>query len=182
MTLGARDLNTVQYSAVQQRCWDLRIQGLTMQQISKRILEEYDIRVSPAWVFQKLKAEFTQQEVESREVFRKYELERLDKLQQAATQLFMHASQEVTVVADDQVKVIVTDTKNALAALKEMRGISESRRKLLGLDADHMLAEQVVAQKSAAELELEELLRSLHERNSAVIRDSRRAEDASSES
>lgn len=121
------------FAEEQRRCWDLRLRGKSIRQIAG------ETGLSKSTVERRLRGEFEeyrQDSAQMREQWIAMELERLDAAQQVVVAV-LEANH--LLVADGRVVRVdgkpLPDAGPVLAAVREFRQISESRRKLLGLDA-----------------------------------------------
>jgi len=121
------------FAEEQRRCWELRLRGLSLRQIAA------ETGLSKSTVENRLRNEFEEYRQDSaalREQYIQMELERLDA---ASNVVLTILEANHILVADGRVITVdgmpLPDSGPVLAAVKEWRAISESRRKLLGLDA-----------------------------------------------
>lgn len=121
------------FAEEQRQCWELRLRGLSIRQIAART------GLGKSTVENRLRSEFEayrQDTAEYRDLYIQLELERLDAAQSAVLAV-LEANH--LLVADGRVVhhqgAPLPDSGPVLAAVREWRMISESRRKLLGLDA-----------------------------------------------
>lgn len=121
------------FAEEQRRCWELRLRGMSLRQIAAVT------GLSKSTVENRLRGEFEEYRQDSaamREQYIAMELERLDAAQQVVIGI-LEANH--LLVADGRVVRVdgapLPDAGPVLAAIREFRQISESRRKLLGLDA-----------------------------------------------
>lgn len=143
------------FAEQQKLCWELRLRGYSI----RRIADETGLTKST--VERRLQSEFDDYRQDSatlREQYIAMELERLDAAT-AAVVAVIEANH--LVVSDGRVVTLdgqaLTDSGPVLAAVREYRLLSESRRKLLGLDAPAQSRVEVVTEsavdKAIAELE-----------------------------
>lgn len=121
------------FAEEQRRCWELRLRGMSIRQIAGTT------GLTKSTVERRLRGEFEEYRQDSaamREQYIAMELERLDAAQQVVVAV-LEANHML--VADGRVVRVdgkpLPDSGPVLAAVRELRQISESRRKLLGLDA-----------------------------------------------
>lgn len=127
-------------SELRVKCWDLRIMGLTYERIGRKV------GISNAQARRYCMEQMEVLEHDKREELRTIELERLDRLQEAAHRVLEGSSGHPDVL---------------LKAIDRSLRISESRRRFLGLDD---APDDDTPSRSAAELELDRLLREAAER------------------
>jgi IS30 family transposase len=125
------------FAEEQRRCWELRLRGLSIRQIAAQT------GLTKSTVERRLQGEFEEYRQESaqlREQYIQLELERLDAAQVVvlsileANHVLVSDGRIVTVTVEGE-KIPLPDSSPVLAAIREYRMLSESRRKLLGLDA-----------------------------------------------
>lgn len=162
-----------------EQAYDLRIRGLTLRQIADAM------RCSHTKVHDLLREEIGNRLDPLREQYTQYELDRLDHMQQATLIVLDNPGRVVTVpyetdeVDPDGAKVwkfrdhVIVDDKKILGAIDRLVRISESRRKLLGLDAPTRVQADVtgdftVTETTQEDLELQELLREAQARAAAA--------------
>eukprot|EP00918_Siedleckia_nematoides_P107127 GHVU01233574.1.p2 GENE.GHVU01233574.1~~GHVU01233574.1.p2 ORF type:complete len:186 (+),score=40.33 GHVU01233574.1:527-1084(+) len=121
------------FAEEQRLCWDLRLRGRSIRQIAA------ETGLTKSTVERRLRSEFEEYRQDSaamREQYIALELERLDAAQQVVVAV-LEANHML--VSDGRVVTVdgspLPDSGPVLAAVRELRMISESRRKLLGLDA-----------------------------------------------
>lgn len=120
--------------------WGLRLSGMTYAQIGDAL------GCSTPWAFKLVQEAFKDREDEPAELARGYEMERLDA-----------ALRTVVSILDRSTRDDSWDPEMALKAVDRLVKVSESRRKLLGLDMPAKLAEQADPAE-AAEREMREWL------------------------
>lgn len=121
------------FAEEQRCCWELRLRGFSLRRIAA------ETGLSKSTVENRLRDEFEEYRQDSaslKEQYTQIELERLD-----AAQIIVLTVLEANhmMVSDGRVVRVdgapLADSGPVLAAVREFRQISESRRKLLGLDA-----------------------------------------------
>lgn len=148
------------------RAYELRLGGRTLRQIGD------DLGVSAPTVLKYLREEAAERLDPLKDQYIQYELDRLDHMQQAVLAV-LQAPWTVVSVAyetgelDDAGKpvwgmrnVAIPDDRKILGAIDRLVRISESRRKLCGLDAPvKVQADVQVTETTQEDLELQELIR-----------------------
>ena len=118
-------------------CWELRLQGLSIRMIAVAASDQLGYKISPATVHRLIREEADEKMRQPREDYRAYELDRLDRY-----------------LAVLEPKVRAGDVSAVQTAVR----VSESRRKLLGLDAP-VQVEATVHEVTQVDVELAEILR-----------------------
>lgn len=121
------------FAEEERRCWQLRLRGLTLRAIAA------ETGLSKSTVENRLRnafQEYREDVAAMRDQYVQMELERLDAVQQAVVAVleaphFMVSDGRVVRVDGEP----LPDHGPVLAAVREFRMLSESRRRLLGLDA-----------------------------------------------
>lgn len=136
----------------QARAYDLRLSGLTIRQIAA------ELGVSYTTVHGDLRREIHERIDPLKDQYLQYELDRLDAYQRAALAVLENPG---TPVQDFEGRVhVIMDDKKILGAIDRLVKISESRRKLCGLDAPVKVQGDVtVTETTQEDLELQELIR-----------------------
>jgi hypothetical protein len=161
-------------TAEREQAYDLRIRGLTHRQIADRM------GIATSKVQTLLREEIANRLDPLKDQYLQYELDRLDHMQQAVLAVIdnpgtvVHVA-EFTGELDKNgarkfvmVPVLIMDDKKILGAVDRLIRISESRRKLCGLDAPVRSAVDVtVTETTQEDLELAELLREAKARAAA---------------
>jgi hypothetical protein len=148
------------------QAYDLRLGGLTLRQIGERM------GVSHGTVQNLLREEIANRLDPLKDQYLQYELDRLDHMQQAVLAVLQQPWTVVTVAyetgeIDDDGKpewglrnIAIPDDRKILGAVDRLVRISESRRKLCGLDAPvKVQADVQVTETTQEDLELQELIR-----------------------
>ncbi len=126
------------FAEEQRQCWELRLRGLSIRQIAGQT------GLTKSTVENRLRCEFEEYRQDSaalREQYIQLELERLDAAQTVvlaileANHVLVSDGRIVSIEDEEGNKIPLPDSGPVLAAVREFRQISESRRKLLGLDA-----------------------------------------------
>jgi hypothetical protein len=147
-TKGDTDANR---SDMRQRAYDLRIRGRTLRQIGE------DLGCSHTKVHELLREEIKLREDPLIEATRQFECDRLDGYLQACLHVLDHPGREVVDLVTGITHVIVDDRK-ILGAIDRLIKISETKRRLLGIDAPVKVHMDVV-ETDQQDLELQELIR-----------------------
>ena len=152
-----------------EQAYDLRLRGRTLRQIAA------DMGIAVDTVSKLLREEIANRLDPLKDQYLQYELDRLDHMQQAVLAVLDNPGQ-VVMVAEwrgeyetnedgesfkkiEMVPVLVVDDRKILGAVDRLVRISESRRKLCGLDAPVKVAADVtVTETTQEDLELQELL------------------------
>lgn len=134
------------------RAYELRLGGRTHRQISE------DLGVSTGTVHNYLREEISERLDPLKDHYLQMELDRLDHLQQVALKLIEHPGM---VVEDHEGKThVILDQKKIESGFDRALKVSESRRKLLGLDAPvRVQGDFSVTETTQEDLELQELIR-----------------------
>lgn len=151
-------------AARREQCYELRLRGLTIRQIAERV------GIAPTTVHGDLRAEIKNRLDPLKDQYLQYELDRLDHMQQAALLVLENPGTVVVVPVSDvdeegkptvrMVNHVIVDDRKILGAIDRLVRISESRRKLVGLDAPvKVQADVQVTETTQEDLELQELLR-----------------------
>jgi hypothetical protein len=117
------------------RCLDLRRRGLSYRQIAAQV------GLSVANVHGRVTRSLDRTRREPADALRELELERLDALQEALTEVLgrvhvtVSGGKVVTTKGDDGQEVPLVDDGPTIAAAQALVRVQESRRRLLGLDA-----------------------------------------------
>ncbi len=159
-------------SEERQHAYDLRLRGRTIRQIAD------DMGCSTAKVHTLLREELKIREDPLREQLIQFELDRLDGYQQACMYVLDNPGTAVVVPQpgppDDDghptvemVTHVIVDDRKILGAIDRLVRISESRRKLLGMDAPVKTQVDIV-ETTQEDLELQELLREAKARAAAA--------------
>lgn len=146
------------------QAYELRLRGLTLRQIAEKL------GVSDTTVHKDLKAEIHGRLDPLKDQYLQYELDRLDHMQQAALLVLENPGTVVIVPVREldedgkptvrMVNHVIVDDRKILGAIDRLVRISESRRKLVGLDAPvKVQADVQVTETTQEDLELQELLR-----------------------
>lgn len=121
------------FAEEQRQCWELRLRGLSLRQIAGVT------GLSKSTVENRLRAEFEEYRQDSASLKEQYVALELERLDGAQTVVLGVLEANHMVVSDGRVVRVdgtpLADSGPVLAAVREFRQISESRRKLLGLDA-----------------------------------------------
>lgn len=162
-TRGASDARRTQE---REQAYELRLRGRTLRQIAA------DMGCSTAKVQDLLREEIKERLDPLKDQYLQYELDRLDAMQQAVIAVLEQPWTVVTVsyetgeVDDDGKpewglrKIAIVDDRKILGAVDRLVRISESRRKLVGLDAPvKVQADVQVTETTQEDLELQELIR-----------------------
>jgi hypothetical protein len=155
------DLTDPDYAERVRTHLELRIRGMSLRKIAEHT------GWSAATVHRDIAEALVAQIREPAEVFRQYELERLDKMQQAAVAVL-----EATHLVVSNGKVVyfngepLWDPQPVLNAVRTLLDVMVRRSKLLGLDSPDR-AEIQVAQVDAEDLELNDLINAERARNAA---------------
>lgn len=152
-----------QRSEERRQAYDLRLRGRTIRQIAD------DMAISTGKVQHLLREEIKLREDPLREQLIQFELDRLDGYQQACMWVLDNPGTPVLAMGPDgemHTHVIVDDRK-ILGAIDRLVRISESRRKLLGMDAPVKTQVDIV-ETTQEDLELQELLREAKARAAAA--------------
>lgn len=157
-------------AAQREQAYDLRLRGRTLRQIGQ------DMGLSHETVRQLLREEIANRLDPLKDQYLQYEMDRLDHMQQAVLAVLDNPG-KVVMVAEwrgeydtnedgerfkhiEMVPVLVVDDHKILGAVDRLVRISESRRKLCGLDAPvKVQADVQVTETTQEDLELQELLR-----------------------
>jgi hypothetical protein len=138
------------------QAYDLRLRGRTLRQIGE------DMGISHETVRVLLGEEIANRLDPLKDQYLQYELDRLDHMQQAVIAVLDNPGKVVSgVTADGRTwTALVVDDHKILGAVDRLVRISESRRKLCGLDAPvKVQADVQVTETTQEDLELQELLR-----------------------
>jgi transcriptional regulator with XRE-family HTH domain len=155
---------------MREQAYTLRLRGLTLRQIAD------EIGCSNQHVHTLLREEIAERLDPLKDQYLQYELDRLDHMQQAVLTVLDNpvriehvAHWDGTYETNDQgerfkritmVPVQVVDDRKILGAVDRLVRISESRRKLTGLDAPvKVQADVQVTETTQEDLELQELIR-----------------------
>lgn len=167
-----------QRAAQQEQAYELRLRGRTLRQIGQ------DMGISHETVRVLLKSEIAHRLDPLKDQYLQYELDRLDHMQQAVLAVLDNPGRIVHVMEWrgeyetnedgeqfkklDSVPVLIVDDKKILGAVDRLVRISESRRKLVGLDAPVKVQGDItVTETTQEDLELQELLREAKARAAA---------------
>lgn len=143
-------------AAQREQAYDLRLRGRTLRQIGQ------DMGLSHETVRQLLREEIANRLDPLKDQYLQYEMDRLDHMQQAVFAVLDNPGKVVTGVTADgrHWSALVMDDSKVLGAVDRLVRISESRRKLCGLDAPvKVQADVQVTETTQEDLELQELLR-----------------------
>jgi hypothetical protein len=139
------------------RAFELRKQGFTYREIGAALGVSGKTAHEDV---QRVLAELAETRLASAAEYVDMELERLDTLTEEATRILLathpliSGGDVLSGFTPDGVAIGLTDAGPKLAAIRELRAISESRRKLLGLDAQHpIIVEQPYALTESERLE-----------------------------
>jgi hypothetical protein len=166
-------------AALRARAYELRaIRGMTLRQIGD------ELGVHHTTVHTWLREEISNRLDPLKDQYLQYELDRLDHMQQATLVVLDNPGRVVTVMVagppDEEGNPtlvprdhIIVDDRKILGAIDRLIRISESRRKLCGLDAPVKVSADVsgqidVHETTQADLELQELLREAKARAAAA--------------
>lgn len=165
-THRTRDASDAQRAAERAQAYDLRLRGRTLRQIAA------DMGCSHTKVHDLLREEIKDRLDPLKDQYIQYELDRLDAMQQAVIAVLEQPWTVVSVAyetgeIDDGGKpewglrnVAIPDDRKILGAIDRLVRISESRRKLCGLDAPvKVQADVQVTETTQEDLELQELIR-----------------------
>lgn len=162
-------------AAEREKAYDLRIRGLTLRQIAD------ELQCGKDKVHTLLREEIHNRLDPLREQALQYELDRLDHMQQAVLVVLDNPGRVVTVFVDGPPDEegsptlvprnhVIVDDKKILGAIDRLVRISESRRKLLGLDAPvKVTGDLTVTETTQADLELQEIIREAKVRAAAAV-------------
>lgn len=121
------------FAEQQRQCWELRLRGLSIRQIAAQT------GLTKSTVENRLRAEFEEYRQDSASLKEQYVQLELERLDAAQTVVLSILEANHLVVSEGRVVRIdgqpLPDAGPVLAAVREYRMLSESRRKLLGLDA-----------------------------------------------
>lgn len=121
------------FAEEQRRCWELRLRGFSLRRIAA------ETGLSKSTVENRLREEFEEYRQDSASLKEQYVALELERLDAAQTVVLAVLEANHMLVSDGRVVRIdgapLPDSGPVLAAVREFRMISESRRKLLGLDA-----------------------------------------------
>lgn len=143
-------------AAQREQAYDLRLRGRTLRQIGG------DMGISRTTVHDLLREEIAERLDPLKDQYLQYEMDRLDHMQQAVLAVLDNPGKVVTGVTADgrHWSALVMDDSKVLGAVDRLVRISESRRKLCGLDAPvKVQADVQVTETTQEDLELQELLR-----------------------
>lgn len=152
-TRGASDARRAQE---REQAYELRLRGRTLRQIAD------DMGCSNAKVHQLLREEITERLDPLKDQYLQYELDRLDAMQQAVIAVLEQPWTVVSAIGPDGTMraYAIPDDRKILGAVDRLVRISESRRKLCGLDAPvKVQADVQVTETTQEDLELQELIR-----------------------
>lgn len=152
-----------QRSAERSQAYDLRLRGRTIRQVAD------DMGISPTKVHGLLREEIREREDPLIEKVRQFELDRLDGYMQACMYVLDNPGTVVlapTGPGGDMMQHVIVDDRKILGAIDRLVKISESRRKLLGIDAPIKTQVDVV-ETTQADLEIAELIREAQARAAA---------------
>ncbi len=158
--MARKDANPGQKEAAAERhvrAFELRKQGYTYREIGAVLGVAWKTAFEDV---RRVLAELAAQRLASAAEYVDMELERLDTLTEEATRILLathpliSGGEVLSGFTPDGVAIGLTDAGPKLAAIRELRAISESRRKLLGLDAQHpIIVEQPNALTESDRLE-----------------------------
>jgi hypothetical protein len=146
-------------SEERQRAYELRLRGRTLRQIAD------DMGIDVKKVHTLLREEIKLREDPFIDQVRQFELDRLDGYQQACMYVLDNPGKPFFDEVTEQWHVIVDEDK-ILKAIDRLVRISESRRKLLGVDAPVKTQVDVV-ETTQQDLEIQELIREAQARAAA---------------
>ncbi len=161
---------------LREECYDLRLAGHTLREIGQRL------DISKDTVLAYLREEIAGRLDPLKDQYLQYELDRLDAYQRAALHVLDNPGRVVTVMVDVEIGTdeggnpiiatvpqdhVILDHNKILGAIDRLVKISESRRKLTGLDAPVRTQVDVV-ETTQEDLELQELLREAKARAAAA--------------
>jgi hypothetical protein len=149
-------------SAERSQAYDLRLRGRTIRQVAD------DMGISPTKVHKLLTEEIRAREDPLIEKVRQFELDRLDGYQQACMYVLDNPGTVVVVPGPggELVQHVIVDDRKILGAIDRLVKISESRRKLLGIDAP-VKTHVEVTETTQQDLEIQELIREAQARAAA---------------
>jgi hypothetical protein len=169
--------SNAQRSAQRSQAYELRLRGRTIRQIAD------DMGISSSKVHVLLREEIREREDPLIEKVRQFELDRLDGYMQACMHVLdnpgsieMVAHWDGSYELNDKgepfkkitmVPVVIVDDRKILAAIDRLVKISESRRKLLGVDAP-IRTHVEVTETTQQDLEIQELIREAQARAAAA--------------
>lgn len=160
------------------QAYELRLAGKTLRQIGEVM------GIHHTTVIKLLRDEISNRRDPLQDQYIQYELDRLDHMQQAVLAVLDNPGRTVLVAEWqgeyetnedgerfrklDMVPVLIVDDKKILGAVDRLVRISESRRKLVGLDAPvKVQGDLTVTETTQEDLELQELLREAKARAAA---------------
>jgi hypothetical protein len=158
-THRAKGSTDARRSAERSQAYELRLRGRTLRQIAD------DMGCSTGKVQDLLREEIKLREDPLVDKVRQFELDRLDGYQQACMYVLDNPGVPVRDEASGVLHVIVDDRK-ILNAIDRLVRISESRRKLLGIDAP-IKTHVEVTETTQQDLEIQELIREAQVRAAA---------------
>lgn len=171
--------SSAQRTAQRERAYELRLRGRTLRQIGE------DLGIDNSTVHKLLREEIDNRLDPLKDQYLQYELDRLDHMQQAVISVLDNpgriehvAHWDGTYETNDQgepfkhitmVPVVIVDDKKILGAVDRLVRISESRRKLCGLDAPVKVQGDItVTETTQEDLELAEMIREAQARAAAA--------------
>ena len=162
-THRAKGDSDAQRSAERARAYELRLVGRTIRQIAD------DMECSRTKVHDLLREEIKLREDPLIDQVRQFELDRLDGYQQACMYVLDNPGTPVIAIAPDGTPVthVIVDDRKILGAIDRLIKISESRRKLLGVDAPVKMHVDVV-ETTQQDMELQEMVREAQARAAAA--------------
>lgn len=121
------------FAEEQRRCWEMRLRGYSLRRIAA------ETGLSKSTVERRLLDEFEEYRQDSASLKDQYVALELERLDAAQTVVLAVLEANHMMVSDGRVVRVdgapLPDSGPVLAAVREFRMLSESRRKLLGLDA-----------------------------------------------
>lgn len=154
-THRTRDASDAQRAKQRAQAYDLRLRGRTLRQIAA------DMGCSHTKVHDLLREEIKDRLDPLKDQYIQYELDRLDAMQQAVIAVLEQPWTAVVAPGPNGVQTyVIPDDRKILGAIDRLVRISESRRKLCGLDAPvKVQADVQVTETTQEDLELQELIR-----------------------
>jgi hypothetical protein len=140
---------------MRERAYELRLAGRTHRQIAA------DMGISHGTVQNLLREEIANRLDPLKDQYLQYELDRLDHMQQAVLAVLQQPWTAVVAPGPNGVQTyVIPDDRKILGAVDRLIRISESRRKLCGLDAPvKVQADVQVTETTQEDMELQELIR-----------------------
>lgn len=159
-------------TAQREQAYELRLRGRTLRQIAG------DMGISHSTVHDLLREEIDNRLDPLKDQYLQYELDRLDHMQQAAVALLENPGKQVLAPGPDGELItwVIMDHDRINKAINTLVRISESRRKLIGLDAPvKVQGDLTVTETTQEDLELQELVRDAKARAAAQAEKIRQA-------